>query len=69
MFCVYTEIQLNKTTPNFQVLPMSKVTSPNYAFMRRRLYSKRKDKEYQYIMRPLRDACWVFFISFFYVVF
>ena len=36
------QLLLNKTTPHFQLLPMPK----NYAFMRRRLYSKRKVKEY-----------------------
>ena len=38
------QLLLNKTTPHFQLLPM---TSPNYEFMTRRLYSKRKVKEYQ----------------------
>ena len=53
MFCVYTEIMaqddtviLNKTTPHFQLYLCLRLTSPNYAFMRRRLYSKRKVKEY-----------------------
>ena len=59
MFCVYTEVMaqniqllLNKNTPHFQLLPMSKVlTSPDYAFMRHRLYSKRKSNN--------SFACWL----------
>ena len=54
MFCIYTEVIaqddtvnfLNKTTPHFQLSPMThlcvRMTSPNYAFMRCRLYSKQK---------------------------
>ena len=50
MFCVYTEIMAkddNKTTPHFQLSPIClRLTSPNYAFMRHRLNSKRIVKEY-----------------------
>ena len=50
MFCVYTEVMaqtdkllLNKKTPHFQLLPMSKVlTVPKNAFMGCRLYSNEK---------------------------
>ena len=38
------QLLLNKTTPHFQLLPMSKVDQS--AFMGRRLYSKQKVKEY-----------------------
>ena len=38
------QLLLNKTTPPFKQLPMPKADSPNYAFMRRRLFSKRKVK-------------------------
>ena len=37
-------VTFEKTTPHFQLLPMLRLTSPNCAFMRRRLYSKRKVK-------------------------
>ena len=38
-------VNFDKTTPPFQLLPMAKIDySPNYAFIRRRLYSKRKVK-------------------------
>ena len=44
MLCVYTEIQLllNKTTPHFSFYLCLRLTSPNYAFMRNRFYSKQK---------------------------
>ena len=50
-------VTLNKTTPPFQLLPMSKVDQSHYAFIRRRLYSKRKVKEYSRILfiRSLGD--------------
>ena len=35
-------VTLNKTKPHFKLLPMLRLTSPTYACMRRRLYSKRK---------------------------
>ena len=49
MLCIYTEemaqddkLLLNKTMPHFQLLPMPRLTSPNKAFMRYRLYSNQK---------------------------
>ena len=47
------QLLLNKTTPHFQLLPMSKVDQSYYAFMRRRLCSKRKVKEYTDAFTPL----------------
>ena len=54
MFCVYSEIMAQNDTVTFQKKPRLivsfylclRLTSPNYAFMRHRLYSKRKVKEY-----------------------
>ena len=54
MFCVYTEIMVQDDTVTFEKktrLIFSfylclRLTSPNYAFMRRRLYRKLKVKEY-----------------------
>ena len=37
-------VTFEKKTRLLSALPMPKLTSPNYAFMRRRLYSKRKVK-------------------------
>ena len=37
-------VTFNTTTPHFQLLPMSRLTSPNYAFMRRRLTVSEKSK-------------------------
>ena len=45
------QLLLNKTTPHFQILPMPKLTNPNYAFMRRRLYIYRKRKVKEYKLR------------------
>ena len=38
------KLLLNKTKPPFQFYLCLRLTSPNYAFMRCRLYSKRKVK-------------------------
>ena len=46
------QLLFNKTTPHFQLFLCLRLTSPNYAFMRRCLYSKWKVKEYS--MNALR---------------
>ena len=53
--CVYTEVMVQDDTVTFVIKPRLifsfflclRLASPNYAFMRCRLYSKRKVKEYQ----------------------
>ena len=58
MFCFYTEIMAQDDTVTFESNHASfsafylclRLTIPNYAFMRRRLYSKRKVKEYMHIL-------------------
>ena len=50
MFCVYTEVYsyfLIKPRHIFSFYPCLRLNSPNYVFMRRRPYSKRKVKEYR----------------------
>ena len=67
MFCIYNEIMaqddtvtLSKTTPHFSFYLCLRLTSPNYAFMRRRLNSKRKVKEYT--KHKLTNFTWQHFI-------
>ena len=49
MFCIYTETMAQDETvhASFSAFYLClRLTSPNFTFMRRRLYSKRKVKEY-----------------------
>ena len=49
MLCIYTEVMAQDETVTFESNPDSfsaLLTSPNYAFMRCRLYSKRKVLKY-----------------------
>ena len=53
MFCVFTELMVQDDTVIFEFFSFYLflwLTSPNYAFMRRRLYSKQKVKEYLKIL-------------------
>ena len=51
------QLPLNKTGPHFQILLCLRLTSPNYAFMRYRLYSKRKVKEHGAHDLVMVDSC------------
>ena len=53
MLCVLTEVMVQDDTVIKEFVSFYlclRLTSPNYAFMRRRLYSKRKVKEYLSIL-------------------